>query len=400
MSRVVNVYTTSASTENELIEWVNERLKSEYVKIEQLRDGAGYCRFTEALFPGSIQPERVKWDSRQKRDWRSNWKLVQTAWKQIGVDRIVPVKNLVKGKFDDNFEFLKWFKSFYDTNSRRHICSETEPLARMDAHRCKTKDKTSLAPIYIGTQPSISSRFNANDLAKYGQWFKTNTKSTIFVNPGAIELKDEMEILSLFSVIESIVAKFFHRNLVYRWFMRYFLDVCRVDPRAEPYKIPQPERYTDLTDEPYAVILSKRLAIEIPLDAKFYDSFCNENYKGKSGDEKFGPVKFQTDSGESKTLELSDRDNAKTLMSRLLIDFSTNCYWFCKKGTPNRIAVPLFVPARVHKSGQAPVKFEFNKYSLLYLLKTGQIKHSSSSCRLCGSIQQESRDGICSRHSK
>ena len=28
----------------------------------------------------------------------------------------VPIEKLIKGKFQDNFEFLQWFKKFYDAN--------------------------------------------------------------------------------------------------------------------------------------------------------------------------------------------------------------------------------------------------------------------------------------------
>lgn len=30
--------------------------------------------------------------------------------------QIVPVERLVKGKFQDNFEFVQWFKRFFDAN--------------------------------------------------------------------------------------------------------------------------------------------------------------------------------------------------------------------------------------------------------------------------------------------
>lgn len=50
---------------------------------------------------------------------------MQTAWKQLGVDKIVPVEKLIKGKFQDNFEFLQWFKKFFDANYDGH---EYNPL--------------------------------------------------------------------------------------------------------------------------------------------------------------------------------------------------------------------------------------------------------------------------------
>lgn len=30
--------------------------------------------------------------------------------------KIIPVERLVKGKFQDNFEFVQWFKKFFEAN--------------------------------------------------------------------------------------------------------------------------------------------------------------------------------------------------------------------------------------------------------------------------------------------
>ncbi|CAB3397864.1 unnamed protein product [Caenorhabditis bovis] len=128
--QVVNVYTTASSADNlsrhEMLMWVNDCLQSQFTKIEQLHTGAGYCLFTDFLFPDSIQLKKVKWNSRLELDWLANWKLVQTAWKNIGVEKVVPVDRLIKGKFQDNFEFLQWFKKLFDANYDGH---EYDPVA-------------------------------------------------------------------------------------------------------------------------------------------------------------------------------------------------------------------------------------------------------------------------------
>lgn len=105
--------------------WVNDCLQANFAKIEEMHTGAAYCQFTDFLFPGAIQLRRVKWNSRLELDWLSNWKLLQTSWKTLGVDKIVPVEKLIKGKFQDNFEFLQWFKKFFDANFDGH---EYDPL--------------------------------------------------------------------------------------------------------------------------------------------------------------------------------------------------------------------------------------------------------------------------------
>uniref|UniRef100_A0A915Q6Z5 EB1 C-terminal domain-containing protein n=1 Tax=Setaria digitata TaxID=48799 RepID=A0A915Q6Z5_9BILA len=152
---VVNVYATSATTENlsrhEMLMWVNDCLQSNFAKIEEMHTGAAYCQFTDFLFPGSIQLRRVKWNSRLELDWLSNWKLLQTSWKTLGVDKIVPVEKLIKGKFQDNFEFLQWFKKFFDANFDGH---EYDPL-----------EARSGEPLPSDVKPNVPSRMPAKSSA-------------------------------------------------------------------------------------------------------------------------------------------------------------------------------------------------------------------------------------------
>ncbi|VDN85540.1 unnamed protein product [Brugia pahangi] len=42
--------------------------------------------------------------------------MLQTVWKELGVKKGVPVERLLRCKFQDNFEFLQWFKKFFDAN--------------------------------------------------------------------------------------------------------------------------------------------------------------------------------------------------------------------------------------------------------------------------------------------
>jgi RP/EB family microtubule-associated protein len=125
----VNVYATSSTTENlsrhEMLEWVNDCLQTQFSKIEQLHSGAAYCLYMDVLFPGVVPLKKVKWNSRNELDWLSNWKLVLTAFKDVQVDKTVPVDKLMKAKFQDNFEFLQWWKKFFDANYDGH---EYNPL--------------------------------------------------------------------------------------------------------------------------------------------------------------------------------------------------------------------------------------------------------------------------------
>lgn len=52
--------------------------------------------------------------------------------------KIIPVEKLVKGKFQDNFEFLQWFKKFFDAN---YDGKEYDPHAARQGHEVSPTPK-------------------------------------------------------------------------------------------------------------------------------------------------------------------------------------------------------------------------------------------------------------------
>ncbi|XP_022646543.1 microtubule-associated protein RP/EB family member 1-like isoform X2 [Varroa jacobsoni] len=116
----VNVYATSCTTENlsrhDMLAWVNDCLKTHYTKIEELCSGAAYCQFMDMLFAGCVQLKKVKFKTNLEHEYIQNFKILQAAFKRVGVDKNIPVDRLVKGRFQDNFEFVQWFKKFFDAN--------------------------------------------------------------------------------------------------------------------------------------------------------------------------------------------------------------------------------------------------------------------------------------------
>ncbi|CAF1175268.1 unnamed protein product [Rotaria magnacalcarata] len=118
----INVYHTSVTTDNlsrnDILQWINTALDANYIKIEDLCTGAAYCQFMEMMFPGAIgtRSKRVKWNTKLEHEFINNFKVLQEYFKALSVEKIVPVEKLVKGKFQDNFEFVQWFKKFFDAN--------------------------------------------------------------------------------------------------------------------------------------------------------------------------------------------------------------------------------------------------------------------------------------------
>ncbi|XP_043102488.1 microtubule-associated protein RP/EB family member 1a isoform X3 [Puntigrus tetrazona] len=126
----VNVYSTSVTSENlsrhDMLTWINESLQMSHAKIEQLCSGAAYCQFMDMLFPSCLPLKKVKFQAKLEHEYIHNFKLIQASFKKMGVSKIIPVDKLVKGKFQDNFEFVQWFKKFFDAN---YDGKEYDPVA-------------------------------------------------------------------------------------------------------------------------------------------------------------------------------------------------------------------------------------------------------------------------------
>ncbi|XP_017125800.1 microtubule-associated protein RP/EB family member 1 isoform X3 [Drosophila elegans] len=116
----VNVYSTNVTSENlsrhDMLSWVNDCLQSQFSKIEELCTGAAYCQFMDMLFPNSVPVKRVKFRTNLEHEYIQNFKILQAGFKKMSVDKIIPIDKLIKGRFQDNFEFLQWFKKFFDAN--------------------------------------------------------------------------------------------------------------------------------------------------------------------------------------------------------------------------------------------------------------------------------------------
>lgn len=116
----VNVFNTGATSDNlsrhEMLTWINDSLQTNFNKIEQMCSGAAYCQFLDMLFENCIPMKKVKVQAKLEHEYIQNWKLLQNGFKKVGVDKTIPVDKLIKGRFQDNFEFCQWFKKFFDAN--------------------------------------------------------------------------------------------------------------------------------------------------------------------------------------------------------------------------------------------------------------------------------------------
>eukprot|EP01137_Pigoraptor_chileana_P032282 Opistho-2@21420 len=112
---------------HDLLSWVNNTLQLNYQKVEQLASAAAYCQLCDVLWPGVAPLKRVKFDAKLEHEYIANFKVLQDILAKKGIDKTIPVDKLVKAKFQDNFEFLQWFKKFFD---QHYGGQEYDPVER------------------------------------------------------------------------------------------------------------------------------------------------------------------------------------------------------------------------------------------------------------------------------
>lgn len=99
---------------SELLSWLNDFLKLDYTKIEQTCSGAAACQLMDALYPGRVPLHKVNFNAKYDYEYIKNYKVLQDVFNQIGVNKVVEVNRLIKGKYQDNLEFTQWMKRYFD----------------------------------------------------------------------------------------------------------------------------------------------------------------------------------------------------------------------------------------------------------------------------------------------
>jgi hypothetical protein len=120
----------------EACQTVSDRDKRKYQRKERLgthKWRSSICFISlqyNRYVAGSITMKKVKFSTKLEHEYIQNFKILQAAFKKMNVDKvkfhyngfssfplqIVPVDRLIKGRFQDNFEFVQWFKKFFDAN--------------------------------------------------------------------------------------------------------------------------------------------------------------------------------------------------------------------------------------------------------------------------------------------
>ena len=104
---------------SELLSWLNKTVESEYLKVEDLSDGVGFCQIIEAFYRGcSHELNTLKLNSINDNEQKQkNLSIFNVILGKAGCPRQIDPIKMSKGVFSLNLEFLQYlwdflFKSF------------------------------------------------------------------------------------------------------------------------------------------------------------------------------------------------------------------------------------------------------------------------------------------------
>jgi len=114
----------------ELLQWVNGLLQVNLAKVEQCASGAVYCQIVDSIYPGNVAMRKVNWMGKADHEYIPNYKVLQAAFDKIGIQKNIDVDKLIRGKYQDNLEFLQWMKCCWDREASDVECDPGVQAAR------------------------------------------------------------------------------------------------------------------------------------------------------------------------------------------------------------------------------------------------------------------------------
>ena len=67
--------------------------------------------------PRSVAPSKVNFNAKNEYEYIKNFKALQATFSKLGLDKHIEVERLIKGRYQDNSEFLQWMKRYYDIHT-------------------------------------------------------------------------------------------------------------------------------------------------------------------------------------------------------------------------------------------------------------------------------------------
>ncbi|TNJ26982.1 Microtubule binding protein EB1 [Giardia muris] len=135
----------------ELLKWLSDFLKEPVKRVEDCASGHHYCQILDAIYPGQVNMQRVRFNAALEWEREENFKIVQDVLSRNQVDRWIEVNKLITGKYMDNLEFLQWFKWFFDQTYKGDGYNAAEAKERVIRRKGTTGKPTKTPAVTTGS---------------------------------------------------------------------------------------------------------------------------------------------------------------------------------------------------------------------------------------------------------
>lgn len=96
------------------MDWINATTDNNLAKVEDTASGAVACQILDLMYPGQVPMHKVNWAAKQNFEFVANYKILQTCFTKLKIDRHIDVDRLISGRYMDNLEFMQWFKRYFE----------------------------------------------------------------------------------------------------------------------------------------------------------------------------------------------------------------------------------------------------------------------------------------------
>lgn len=175
-----NAYFTSKS---EILKWLNTTLQLNVTKVEQASTGAIYCQLLDTLYPGKVKMSKVNWKAKNELEFLQNLKILQQSFNDLGINKAIDIAKLAKGRYQDNFEILQWFKGYFD--------NKNPDMTRYDARK-----RRNYAELTYGNNTNTTKEHHNNGRPKQRNKSKekmTKEKLTTFIDKVNIDKVEKIK---------------------------------------------------------------------------------------------------------------------------------------------------------------------------------------------------------------
>ena len=100
----------------EIMDFINDTLELRLNKVEETASGCVACQLLDMMYPNTVPMSKVNWSANKDFEYVGNYKILQTCFTKLHIDRHIDVDRLISGKYMDNLEFMQWFKRYFELN--------------------------------------------------------------------------------------------------------------------------------------------------------------------------------------------------------------------------------------------------------------------------------------------